>query len=308
MNMNARALAAVLANAAFARGECLVQPDADGVLTIPDTWTSIPESAFQWCKDLKKVVIPEKITAIHDAAFYIATILEVVEFEAGSRLVTIGDYAFAYISITSIVIPKGVTKIFRMAFGYAPLEAVEFEAGSQLVTIGAGAFYGTRIKSIAIPKDVVLFGSDVFTDTPCPDTTVFRPGNTVVDCQIVPTTSVPTTAPPLCRGLARNRCRRRDRCNWDPVNNRKVCVPRREHDCTQHATAKRCRQAAAGGCLFESADRRCRHRCTGETKKGTCKKIKNKNGKKNICHFRNQKNPCFRCHARSVCGGAEDDA
>merc|ERR1711957_805030 len=68
------------------------------------------------------------------------------------------------------------------------------------------AFDGTNIISIEIPKSVVLFGSDVFEDTPCSDSSIFQPGTAVENCKIVstvssttassPTTSSPTTSVP----------------------------------------------------------------------------------------------------------------
>jgi len=116
-----------------------------------------------------------------------------------------------------------------------------------------------------------------------------------------PTGSARPTQDP-CPGLDKDRCNKQDLCAWNPVKKLKVCVPKQEHDCTQHVTKKDCKQAAAGVCIFDSANRWCRHRCTGKIKKSKCNKIKNKSGRLNICTFKKQKNPCFKCHAWSVCG------
>merc|ERR1711957_805626 len=78
-----------------------------------------------------------------------------------------------------------------------------FEFPSQLKTIGSGAFfYGTSIRSIVLPQGVTSFdGNNVFEATPCDDKTVFKPGSTVVNCEVIvptppPTTMVPTTLAP----------------------------------------------------------------------------------------------------------------
>jgi len=112
--------------------------------------------------------------------------------------------------------------------------------------------------------------------------------------------SSPTSNP--CPGLAQKKCSKKNLCIWDPAKTVKLCVPKILHDCTQHTTANSCKKAANEACLFESVQRLCRHRCEGETKKTKCHKIQNKSKKKMICKFRSQKNPCFKCHARSVCG------
>jgi len=199
MNLNSRALAAVLLNAGYVSGGCFFQPDADGVVKIPDTWMNIPERAFMDCNDLKKVTIPKKITAIYTDTFYIEYDqrgygLEVVEFEAESQLVSIGSYAFGSTDIKSIVIPKSVTEILSQAFAFSQLEVVEFEADSELKSIETEAFYWTNIRSINIPKGVTLGTNAFFSLTSCP-TSVILPGNNVVDCKITPRLAPTTLAP-----------------------------------------------------------------------------------------------------------------
>lgn len=117
--------------------------------------------------------------------------------------------------IKSRVLPTGVTEIVDRALALSPREVVEFEADSPLVSIGSfvryflpcilwscsysthskymhcfysQVFASTHIKSRASPKGSVQCGEDVLKDTPCPDNTVFQPGTTVVDCEIVSVT------------------------------------------------------------------------------------------------------------------------
>jgi len=62
-----------------------------------------------------------------------------------------------------------------------------------------------------------------------------------------------------------------------------------------------------GVCIFEKETGTCRHRCTGETEEDRCQMIRNNRGeKREICDFRDVKNPCFGCNMRSVCGGTNE--
>merc|ERR1740139_270318 len=135
--------------------------------------------------------------------------LEVIEFEVNSQLETIGQFAFFECTeLKKVVIPQGVEEIGNGAFYESALEVIEFDVNSQLEIIREWAFYGTFIVSIVIPPGVTSFdANNVFGGTPCDDKNVFKPGNTVVNCEIitptlsptitmVPTTAAPTTAAP----------------------------------------------------------------------------------------------------------------
>jgi len=160
MNNITRALTAILANTAFVWGKCAVKPDSDGLVTIPATWTNVPQAAFYECADLKEVVIPRGVTEIFNYAFYKSG-LEVILFESNSQLETIGTYVFSYCAdLKEVVIPRGVTEISHRAFYKSGLEVILFESNSQLETIGNYAFSETSIVSIEIPK-VTSIGSGV---------------------------------------------------------------------------------------------------------------------------------------------------
>ena len=63
-----------------------------GDVVIPDSVTSIRDSAFDWCGSLTSVVIPDSVTSIGDSAFGVCS------------------------SLTSITIPDSVTSIGKEAF------------------------------------------------------------------------------------------------------------------------------------------------------------------------------------------------
>jgi len=148
--------------------------------------------------------------------------------------------------------------------------------------------------------------------------------NTSAPTTLAPTTSAPTTSAPTnvllsdqptrgpsklpssydpCVPLPKKKCEQKtDVCNWEQVKKMKLCMPKIVHDCTQYTTFQTCKKATSGTCIFDSVNKLCSHRCVGEYKKKKCNKITNKSKQKMICKFKILKNPCFKCHSKSVCG------
>ncbi len=84
-------------------------------ITIPDNVTSIGSYAFEDCRGLTSVTIPDSVTSIGSAAFWYCTGLTSVTI--GNSVTSIGDYAFWYCTgLTSITIPDSVTSIGGSAF------------------------------------------------------------------------------------------------------------------------------------------------------------------------------------------------
>ena len=85
-------------------------------LVIPESVTSIGDYAFRGCKSLSSVVIPEGVTSIGKGAFSMCKSLTNLVIPDG--VTSIGDSAFSdCCSLTSLVIPEGVTSIGKKAFG-----------------------------------------------------------------------------------------------------------------------------------------------------------------------------------------------
>ena len=87
----------------------------DTSFTIPDSVTSIGNSAFSWCSSLTSINIPDSVTSIGDYAFYNCSKLTSIVIP--DSVTSIGNRAFYYCrSLTSVVIPDSVTSIGDHAF------------------------------------------------------------------------------------------------------------------------------------------------------------------------------------------------
>ena len=120
--------------------------------TIPDSVTSIGDSAFLYCTNLTNVIIPNSV-------------------------IIIGDHAFdTCLGLTSVVIPDSVTSIGNSAFeGCWPLTNVRICNG--VTSIGDSAFWDCEsLTSLTIPSSVTNIGNSAFVY--CFDlTSVFFTGN-----------------------------------------------------------------------------------------------------------------------------------
>jgi len=84
-------------------------------IKLPNSLTSIGESAFKYCLGLNSITIPNSVTIIGRSAFYHCTSLRTISLS--SSLTTIKASAFyECANLTSITIPKSVTSIEMHAF------------------------------------------------------------------------------------------------------------------------------------------------------------------------------------------------
>jgi len=133
----------------------------DGVCTIPQGTTIIPDSAFsdqKWLdsKELNSVIIPETVTSIGSCAFFGCENLTSIMLP--SSLTEIGEYAFyGCKKLTSIIIPNSVVEIGQAAFECCKsLKTITLPAS--LTKIGISQFfYCYALKSIFVPDNRVEF-------------------------------------------------------------------------------------------------------------------------------------------------------
>ena len=173
----------------------------DDIVDIPTTLggktvTKIGESAFENCKSLTSVTIPNGLTTIGSRAFCNCTLLTSVTIPEG--VTTIARNSFSGTSLTSVSIPDSVTTIGDGAFSectslenitvgenntnYSSINGVLFNSDkSELVfypvgkkdksytipnsvtTIGLCAFANCKfLTSVVIPNSVITIGIDAF--------------------------------------------------------------------------------------------------------------------------------------------------
>ncbi len=115
-------------------------------VTIPPGVTSIQDSAFYACSNLKSVSIPGSVTSIEDFAFASCTSLTNIVIPGG--ITHIGDSVFRSCSIlTTITIPNRVTSIGNNAFRHCSgLKVVYFEGNAP--GLGDSAFFGDDIATV----------------------------------------------------------------------------------------------------------------------------------------------------------------
>ena len=117
---------------------CYPAGKTDKSYIIPDSVTSIDESAFEYCSNITDVTIPSGVTSIERSTFYECVNLESVTIPDG--VTSVAEYAFGICkSLICITIPDSVTSIGWSAFiGCASLTSITIP--DSVTNIGEGAF------------------------------------------------------------------------------------------------------------------------------------------------------------------------
>lgn len=138
-------------------------------LVIPNSVTSIGESAFEGCSSLKSIVLPDGITSIGDETFFGCSSLASLVIPDG--VTSIGNGAFAYCgSLKNLVLPESVVSIKGNLFckwnGEAKClspnfifeDGVLFNKDKSTII----SFRDKDITSYVIPDYVTSIGGDAF--------------------------------------------------------------------------------------------------------------------------------------------------
>ena len=133
-----------------------------GVEFAPNSQLSlIGERAFTRCENLwKPITFPKSLLSIGNFAFSYTDLNE-INFEAGSQLQTIGDYAFeAIYSFTKFDCPNTVTSIGVGAFSSTKLEEFHFPENDQYKTIASETFRYSYLTTVHLPKNIEEIGAN----------------------------------------------------------------------------------------------------------------------------------------------------
>lgn len=125
---------------------------SDYSITIIDGTKIIPNNAFSYCK-LAEINIPESVTSIGDSAFLGCAGLKSIALPI--NITKIGRRAFlGCTSLTSITIPEKVTTIEEGTFYYCK-KLKSITISEDVTSIGARAFYNcSSLTSITIPQGI----------------------------------------------------------------------------------------------------------------------------------------------------------
>ncbi|MBQ6872738.1 MAG: leucine-rich repeat protein [Clostridia bacterium] len=143
-----------------------VDTGISGTVYVPSTLggypvTEIESSAFQRCKAMTSVIIPDSVLEIGNSAFYNCTGLTYVKLS--ENLSEIKSETFAGCEkITEITIPDSVTSIGTWAFQNC-FSLVDVHIGKNVKSISNCAFYNCNgLKNIKIPNSVTSMGDSAF--------------------------------------------------------------------------------------------------------------------------------------------------
>ena len=132
-------------------------------ITIPNSVTSIGDHAFGTCTGLTEITIPNSVTSIGYGAFYACSGLK--EIAIPNSVTSIGNSAFSNCSgLTKITIPNSVTSIEAYTFSHCSSLA-EITIPNSVTSIGNSAFFMcSGLKEITIPTSVTSIGAFAFSD------------------------------------------------------------------------------------------------------------------------------------------------
>ncbi len=131
-------------------------------VTIPATVKTIGQGAFSSCKSLLFATFASnsQLTSLGESAFHGCSNLRSIKLPEG--LTTIENSTFGGTAITTVAIPAAVKSIGERAFFNTYLQTVTFAENSQLTSIGTEAFRSCSLKEINIPASVKTIGEKAF--------------------------------------------------------------------------------------------------------------------------------------------------
>ena len=139
-------------------------------IIIPNSVISIKSHAFNNYKSLVSIAIPNSVISIENSAFNGCSSLTSITIPNSVKYIESGTF-FNCISLTSITIPNSVTSIDGSAFA-ACRSLTNITIPSSVISIGAWAFEDCiSLTSITIPSSVKYMGMSIFKN--CDNLTIY---------------------------------------------------------------------------------------------------------------------------------------
>ena len=174
LTMDAGECCAVITGYTGTAAELTIPSEIDGCAV-----KSIGESAFQSCKTLKSVKLPDSLTELGKFAFFDCTSLTSVTIPAGVTHIPLGAFDGCN-KLTEVTLPDGLTGLDSYAFsGCKKLKQITIPEGVKF--IGHNTFYDcSALAEITVPASVTLIGNDAFLDCSRLKTVTLQEGLTTI--------------------------------------------------------------------------------------------------------------------------------
>ena len=133
----------------------------DSVYSIPNSVTSIGNSAFSECTNLSNVTIPDSVISIGDFAFSNSTSLRSVTIPDSVTIIGVSAF-YDCKNLINVTLPNSITSIDYSVFSDCT-SITNITIPDSVTSIGDSAFEGcTSLTSITIPNSVTSIGNDAF--------------------------------------------------------------------------------------------------------------------------------------------------
>ena len=128
---------------------------------------TIGPRAFQSCKNITAVILPEGLKALKNHVFADCSGLASVNTSKCTQLQEIGEYCFEKISITSFdftPFAEAFTTIGNGVFNYCTkmTSVISYEKLDRVTKIGDNMFYNCPLSEIKMPKNITFIGNYAF--------------------------------------------------------------------------------------------------------------------------------------------------
>lgn len=133
-------------------------------IVIPDSVVSVCDAAFEMCSNVHTLVIGNGVEMIGNSAF--SKMIRLTDLIVGNSVKTIGEMAFySEASLETLALPDSVTEIGNSAFSSCD-KLRKADLGEGVKTIGADAFLGCgSLESVGLGESLESIGNKAFSGT-----------------------------------------------------------------------------------------------------------------------------------------------